>query len=174
MKIGILTMHKVVNYGSQLQAYALQTFLKNIGFDSEIVDYDYPNEYHFSEGTNHRPPQLGFIQQIAKLFWLRPFWVKQNRFERFPARYMKLTRRYSTRAELEASIPHYDVLITGSDQVWNYKYLHEDYSFLLPFADSKTKKISYASSFASSDIPLVAKSKYSELLNQYRAISVRK
>lgn len=36
MKIGILTMHRVVNYGSALQAYALQRFLSAQGYDNEI------------------------------------------------------------------------------------------------------------------------------------------
>lgn len=39
MKIGILTFHRAHNYGAVLQAYALVTYLKNIGHDAEIVDY---------------------------------------------------------------------------------------------------------------------------------------
>ena len=42
MKIGIITMHKVLNFGSALQAYALQRVLDNNGYDSEIIDYDFP------------------------------------------------------------------------------------------------------------------------------------
>ena len=46
MKIGILTMHRVKNYGSALQAYALQQILFMLGKDNEIIDYVYPNERH--------------------------------------------------------------------------------------------------------------------------------
>ena len=39
MKIGILTCHRVHNYGALLQAYALLFFLKNLKHDVEIIDY---------------------------------------------------------------------------------------------------------------------------------------
>ena len=45
-KVGIITMHKVQNYGSALQAYALQHVIEKMGHNVEIIDYVYPNEYH--------------------------------------------------------------------------------------------------------------------------------
>ena len=44
--VGIITMHRVLNCGSAIQAYALQKVVKNLGFDVEIIDYQYPNKYH--------------------------------------------------------------------------------------------------------------------------------
>ena len=38
--IGILTFHKSVNYGSVLQAWALQRMLALKGIESEIIDYE--------------------------------------------------------------------------------------------------------------------------------------
>ena len=40
-KVGIITLHRVVNYGSVLQAFALQEKIKNLGYDVEMIDY-YP------------------------------------------------------------------------------------------------------------------------------------
>ena len=45
-KVGIITMHRVPNFGSALQAYALQQKIDSLGYDAEIIDYYYPNEYH--------------------------------------------------------------------------------------------------------------------------------
>lgn len=45
-KVGIMTMHKVLNYGSALQAYALQKKVLELGFDCEIIDYIFPNVEH--------------------------------------------------------------------------------------------------------------------------------
>ena len=42
-KIGIITVHRNVNYGANLQAYASCKYLNNSGFDAEIIDY-YPKE----------------------------------------------------------------------------------------------------------------------------------
>ena len=53
--IGIITMHKVHNYGSALQAYALQRIISKLGFDCELIDYIYPNDYHYNQNTNKRP-----------------------------------------------------------------------------------------------------------------------
>lgn len=39
MKIGIITFHAAHNYGSMLQAYALQTFLERQGHTVEIVNF---------------------------------------------------------------------------------------------------------------------------------------
>ena len=39
MKIGIITYHFAQNYGSVLQCYALQEYLKNIGYSVEIINF---------------------------------------------------------------------------------------------------------------------------------------
>lgn len=40
MKIGLVTwFHKGYNYGSSLQAFALQEALKNKSFDVELINY---------------------------------------------------------------------------------------------------------------------------------------
>ena len=45
-KVGLITMHRVLNYGSALQAYALQKKIIDFGFDCEIIDYIFPNVEH--------------------------------------------------------------------------------------------------------------------------------
>ena len=45
-KIYILTIHHIHNFGSVLQASALFLFLKEKGFDVEIIDYR-PKYYKF-------------------------------------------------------------------------------------------------------------------------------
>ena len=63
--------------------------------------------------------------------------------------------------------------MTGSDQVWNPKHIKDDYSFFLPFAPEGIKKVSYASSFSTAEIPDELKTIYKEFLDSYSAISVR-
>ena len=43
-KIGIITFHKAINYGSVLQAYSLQHLLESEGYLVEIIDYE-PKKY---------------------------------------------------------------------------------------------------------------------------------
>lgn len=46
MRIGLITMHRVINYGSILQAYATQYIINKSGHDCKIIDYQYPNDIH--------------------------------------------------------------------------------------------------------------------------------
>ena len=43
-KVGIITQHRVVNYGSVLQTYALQEKIKDMGYECEAIDY-YPERF---------------------------------------------------------------------------------------------------------------------------------
>lgn len=38
-KVGIVTVHRNVNYGANLQAFASNKFINNQGFNAEIIDY---------------------------------------------------------------------------------------------------------------------------------------
>ena len=42
--VGIITMHKVLNYGSALQAFALQHILNTWNIKNEIIDYIFPRK----------------------------------------------------------------------------------------------------------------------------------
>src|SRR5699024_5472243 len=40
-KVGIMTMHRVINYGSFLQAYGLKKMISSLGYSVEFIDYKY-------------------------------------------------------------------------------------------------------------------------------------
>ena len=52
--IGIITIHKINNYGSVLQAYALQKVCEDLGYKVEIIDYDFPNNFHLIPNRMNR------------------------------------------------------------------------------------------------------------------------
>ena len=39
MKVGIMSMQRVINYGSYMQAFALKTMLEGLGHEVVFVDY---------------------------------------------------------------------------------------------------------------------------------------
>ena len=41
-KVGIITFHAAYNYGSMLQAYALQQVILSMGYDCEIINFRSP------------------------------------------------------------------------------------------------------------------------------------
>ena len=166
-KIGILTMHKVLNYGSALQAYALLHTLEGLQTNSVLIDYKFPNSTKRSVRTTLR---RFFVNLLSGFVFTR----KKKRFQSFYQTYFKCTPKvYNTPEELQKDKFDFDIYMTGSDQVWNPLHVKNDTSFLLPFANKNTTKLAYAASFATTELPSHLKEKYCELLSEYKAISVR-
>ena len=121
-KIGILTYHRVFNFGSLLQTYALQKYLEDKGQDAEVIDY-YPERLQKKRLLFHVNPK-----------WSHPVWKRimhlipavitrllgYHMMDTFLGKYVKLTKKvYETEEDLEADLPIYDIYLNGSDQVWN-------------------------------------------------------
>ena len=52
-KVGIITTFRQPNFGSVLQAFALEYVIEKMGYDVALIDYKYPNEYHWKAGAKH-------------------------------------------------------------------------------------------------------------------------
>ncbi len=172
--VGIITIHKINNYGSVLQAYALQKVCMELGFKVEIIDYQFPNSFHtdnpYKTVNDLQPAEPRWI----KLLFARAL-IRQHRgITCFVSDRLNLSEcSYDSPEMLEANPPVYDVYITGSDQVWSPRYCNGDPSFMLHFSQDKAKRISYASSIGSDCIPPELEKRYIEFLSRYDAISVR-
>lgn len=169
MKIGILTMHRVKNIGSVLQAYATQKAFEQLGHEAEIIDYEF---------VSHKPMTLGYIISSLKSFILNTFGgfhiQKYNRrIRHFYNTWIKCSQKSYNQKTINQDYPRYDIYCTGSDQVWNPRYIDKDVTFMLAFTEDTCKRISYASSFATDMIPSDCKTLYSRYLSRYEHISVR-
>ena len=179
LRVGILTMHRVYNCGSYLQAYALQQVIETMGCDCEIIDYLYPNALH---GQNFNYYPITFRNSVQHI-WHNIFhgrWelvqkqVHEMRWAMMLNKKLRLSKKsYTTADELVTNPPEYDVYVLGSDQVLNERFTRNDQTFLMGFAPEGKKCISYASS-----APKVQFSKnYTEqimaLVSRYSAISTR-
>ena len=171
MKIGIITMHKVLNYGSVLQAYALQHKISEMGYDSEIIDYDFPpHKVRKRTIKSLLNILLAFMRALIMGF---PQKKKVKRFTEFKCRHLRLSSESYNSDSISLNPPLYDVYMTGSDQVWNPRHIGTDSNFLLSFVPKGKPKVSYASSFATATIPEEYKQLYSKYLQDYENISVR-
>ena len=172
--IGIITIHKIHNYGSLLQAYALQQVCEEMGFTVEIIDYNFPNEFHAdNKYITHGDTQPNEPKWIKMLF--AKALIRQHKgIDTFVKKFQHLSgKSYSSPDELKVSPPAYDIYITGSDQLWNPRFCNGDPAFMLHFAPDDTLKISYAASIGANAIPAELFPRYKELLNRYAHISVR-
>lgn len=185
MKIGIITILKVNNYGAELQAYALQRVLNLLGYDTEIIDYlFYKNPQH--KKTVRSRPNFHFgikkilVERLYPIYTkIRMFLnsknenVREQRFALFHKKNTRLSKTYKTIDELFEAKMDYDIYMVGSDQVWNPGIYSSLDPYFLKFAPKDRKKIAYASSFGVSEIPSYAFSYYQKALREFDAIGVR-
>ena len=171
MKLGIITMHNVLNYGSALQAYALQRALDNIGIENEIIDYKFLKETTKDKSfRNYIELVINFIKNAILGF---PLQKKKYKFRGFYNENFKLSKIEYSPSSIKLNPPPYDIYMVGSDQVWNPKHIKGDDNFLLSFVSDDKIKISYASSFAISELPLDQIDMYASNLKCFKTISVR-
>lgn len=175
MKIGIITTFRQANFGSVLQAFSLQFVLEKMGYDAKLIDYKYPNFYHYKNGY----PRKSFW--VTKKYKLRLFLGKiglkpKNKMllmNDFISQNIICTKTYSSKRQLQSNPPLFDVYISGSDQIWNPNTMFGDMSYFLDFAPEAAKKIAYSSSFSCDKIPKKYQQEYQYFLKQYQSIFVR-
>lgn len=159
MKIGIITFHRALNYGAVLQAYASYSYLKELGYEVEIVDYcaKYMMEqnnlfswYYF----NSRKGALSKFKYVVS----RPFryvkWKKtKKKFADFRSTYLNIQGGVKFK-DMHNFQSKFDCIIYGSDQIWQ-KFLTNHSLFEPIFWGqniSVKKKIAYAASMGSLSI----------------------
>lgn len=183
MKIGILTFHFSNNYGALFQAYGLRNYLKELGHDVEFINYQ--PEY-LEEGGEIKLSNL-FSKATLKIIYLKFVNLKEKYFgnkqkekyfEEFKKDFLGInnTKIYKSKDELEYANLYYDLLITGSDQVWNPSEQYGiDNVYFLDFKTSNTnvKKISYAPSFGKDNLDETYKDEISKLISKLDSISIR-
>lgn len=176
MKISVLTLHAVINYGSALQSYATQKIFESLGLETEIVDYRREPVLESSWTLNQKlTKDIGLSGKI-KTILLHPS-VKKGRkvFDEFLNTHIKQSEyRYSYDEDFEKYPLDADIYCTGSDQVWNSGW-HEGIPkpFYLSFVPKGKKKIAFSASFGNQELEDWEKPEVKELLSSYDAISIR-
>ena len=168
-RVGILTMHKPINYGSALQAWATLKILEEMGYEAELIDYIYPNKEH-----KRTISVLSKLKRTIKQTILGSPWkTKTIKFKQFWELNYRLSKLYPDRDSIIKDTPDYDIYVVGSDQVWNPNMIKGDSTFLLDFVPKEKKKISFSSSFAVDSIPEQYQSLYKRNLSEFSSLSVR-
>ena len=173
MKISIITLHKVFNYGSVLQAYATELFFKRLGYEAEIIDY-IPKNWQNKALYWDIADKKGFIKDnIYRILRAVSVLIKKKAFWGFVKKNVNLTKTYKSFEELRKCCPKADIYCTGSDQVWNSKYCGIDKAFYLRFTKDSAKKISFAASIGKTELPQSESVVIKDYLSDYSFITVR-
>lgn len=173
MRIGIITIHKLYNFGTNLQAYALQHYIEEkYGAKVEIIDYLFPNKYHKNKIPFLRNIRIWLGKVKADIFQKKL--ILKYKFKRFQKDYYHLTpQTYKSKSSLDGANLNYDLYITGSDQVWNPMTLRNDPIMFCSFAPEGKRRISFGASFSKTDYPIEYRESARLLLEKYSHIGVR-
>ena len=177
MKIGIITIQRSeVNFGACLQSYALWRYISNLGFDCEVIDLLRPchRDYERSVAFGETPQSIRskVKDKIRQLFLPTKKKNGLSKYRDFNNK-VKYSIQYKSVDELYKSPVKYNVLVSGSDQIWNPKMPFVNEPYFLTFAPAKCKRIAYASSFGVNTVQNDVKINYKKWLSAYQHVSVR-
>ncbi len=179
-KVGIITIyHNNRNYGGLLQAYALRQSISNLGYKCDIIDYTQnAASYKFSRMCN-----LGLKRTFEVV---RNKVLTKIQYRRHPALKKSIDLRNGCLHSFEASIPHtatvhddgieakaaeYDILVCGSDQIWNPGLWSP--SMFLDIPKFSGKRLSYAASIGRNQLTTKEQDYISKHAQGLNHISVR-
>lgn len=118
MEIGILSMQRVINYGSFLQAFALKETLKELGHDCYFIDIKPGRKIIEDEKINRDVSRINFfLKRIDKHFLkrIKHNFFKKNKYSRFNNEFFPILG--IGREPFYYS--KYDAVVIGSDEVFN-------------------------------------------------------
>lgn len=179
-KIGLVTMHRVKNYGSILQTYATQKIFEKLGCKVEVIDY-YPRRVTFwgmienIKNRNDKFKKSRLLTFAARTVLFPTFASRFVAFKVFFKKYINVSEKtYSSVEELYDNYPKCDAYCVGSDQVWNSEWNEKiDLPYYLGFLKEDDYRFAYSSSFGKSKLAKWEKEETKELLSKFKYLAVR-
>lgn len=178
-RVGIMSMQRIANYGSFLQAYALKQLIENLGHEVEFVDYHVGTPVVKEKADNRNKYVRKIEKGLETLRYKAPLSHKLafiRHKQSFGKKYMPMLGV----AEKMNYNPELDCLVIGSDEVFNciQKNSNVGYSLELFGKDNRAKKlITYAASFGNTTVEKLEKyrkkTEIGNLLKRFDEISVR-
>ena len=173
--VGIITFLHNENYGSTLQAYALQTLLRQEGYEACHIDYRPSSRQKLRNllRSGNSPSLLldGVRKRLVKR-GEQGARAKAASFGAFYREHMALTPPCPDPDALRKEADRFDLLLCGSDQIWSPVWLDPAYFF--DWARPGQPRVAYAPSLGVSRMPSARKAeKLRRLIAPFSSLSVR-
>lgn len=166
------------NYGTLLQAYALQCKLQELGATPVLVGS--PNQNHDANRisliqrlkTFLRPEKhYGIIYKTRRVLERRIFKEKKRKANLFISNNLSMNSYDNCRVQMEKEKC---ILLAGSDQVWNTLNKPINGFYLFDYVKTKNcKRCSYAASIGLSELNEEQKQYYATVLQDFYSVSFR-
>ena len=191
MKVALISFEFWYNYGTCLQAYALQEAVRKLRVDVEYFDPGWRYTIspivqllscaHYKRSRISIYHRLGACyivlrdilrrKSLAPLKCLRIASRNSEAFDKFRFAYLRI----SADTNLKTVNPRYDFFMVGSDQTWNPNCVSEAHftRFLLDFVEDDCKKTSYAPSVGMTGVDKKTRDLFARYLTSFKALSCR-
>lgn len=175
IRVGMLTFLHNDNYGSALQAYALQKAVLALGAQAEHMDYA-PSRWEKARNLllSGNSPRLVLEGLRKREVRARQTGAQRKAasFQPFYNRHMRLSPVCADHGALKKQAAQYDLLLCGSDQIWSPTWLNPAY--FLDFAAAGQRKAAYAPSLGIQTLPSRRKQRrIAGLVRDFERLSVR-
>lgn len=169
-----MTWYQSQNYGTVLQAYALQRTLRSVGADAQLVNYDPApwQQRNHSFLRRSRPFRAARVLQQS-LMGEAPFVSREKSaaFKAFSSSHLIETEPVTSPADFAGLNSCFDAFVCGSDQVWSPRCY--DPRYYLDFVSDGIPRIAYAPSFGCDALPGEFAASIARLVARFDALSAR-
>ena len=143
-KVGLLTIHDTLNFGSLFQTYGLYKAIEELGFDITLIDYK--NDAIAEREKTYRLNEVHTVKELYKAIFHHHFLEEKHKnFWKFISENMKVSDAYNSK-NIDGTNDIFDTFIVGSDIVWGMEITGYDMNYMLEFAGGDKKKLSFSSS----------------------------
>ena len=186
MKIAILTQPLHTNYGGNLQNFALQKVLTDMGHEPVTIDRHHTVKLRTKLKLGYfKNLLMHFLKGTPKPLWKSYFsskkeqaYLRQDITAFIDAYITKTPRLYSDKA-VQAIFKenNFEAVIVGSDQCWRPMYSPNIYTYYLDFLkdNKEIKKLAYAASFGTDQWEYTEEqtARCKKLIQQFDLVTVR-
>lgn len=143
-KIAILTMIGAQNHGAILQAIAMQKILLDNHFEPHFVNYQtYRQKSQYSVINIYNPSKKILIKNIQNIRHIKRVRKRIRKFNLFIEKeFLHKSTILRAKGEVIQYLKTFDVIIVGSDQVWNLNLNDASSVYFLDFPKQE-KRIAY-------------------------------
>lgn len=185
-KIALVSCYFKENYGSMLQAFALQQFLLSHGYPVENINVRKLDDFEAGKKKYYKSKifDLKFIsakfgmikmkirKKVSHSELIQNLGVRDRAFAEFKHNF-NLSKTFRSYKELNSECENrYSDVIVGSDQLWLPVNVVADY-YTLNWVPDDVNKVSYSTSLGIASIPEQYDSMYQRFLSRINHLSLR-
>lgn len=177
--IGLATPCIVNNFGTKLQALAMQTAVRNLGHETEIINFRFKDKGNpiksvlFCDALRYRLEG----RKNAKAIAAHPEVVEGGKlisaaYNRFVEERLHLSEPCDLLSEAREIARKYTHVVCGSDQIWLPSHILLDF-YTLNFVPEGVKRVAYAPSFGVSQVSPFMRGDYRRFLERLDVVTAR-